>query len=158
MEDQFHRLQHRPQPEPGTTNSVSLHHRMILEDDEKMSFASTKPNLEKRRMEQEHVALQSQQQSKRIDNAEGSMTDHIADQTESMSDIAEDPLSPTMLTSPWEQATSHSNNLPEVRRLSGNFNAPTHVEGKRHNDLKSPRGFRGAVKGWVKRSPSSTVA
>ncbi|KAH7380157.1 hypothetical protein BKA66DRAFT_442472 [Pyrenochaeta sp. MPI-SDFR-AT-0127] len=53
-------------------------------------------------------------------------------------------------TSPLAQSNSHS----ETRRLSGNFNAPTHVELERCKDQK--RGLRGmdkvksTVRGWVK--------
>ncbi|XPS73655.1 hypothetical protein M3J09_005796 [Ascochyta lentis] len=115
---------------------------MTLEEYQKRSFVPTKANLEERQSGQDQAALQNQQQGQR----------------KSMSDISNDPLSTTTPTSP--RASPHySNSRPEVRRLSGNFNAPTYVEVERHNDTKSRRSsFKGIFKGWVKRSPPPTVA
>lgn len=137
----------------GVPNSVSTYHKMSLEEYQKMSFIPTEENLDKRGLEQGQAAMQSQPQGKRADNAARSITDHDADERKSMSDFEKDPLFPSTSTSPQERAKSHSHNPPEIRRLSGNFNAPTHVEVKRHNETKSPRGFRETIRGWVKRSP-----
>ena len=53
------------------------------------------------------------------------------------------------------QQPGQSSPPPEVRRISGNFNAPTHVEIERHNDTaKSTRSkikrLENTVKGWVR--------
>jgi hypothetical protein len=53
------------------------------------------------------------------------------------------------------RATQPSSSPPEIRRISGNFNAPTHVEIERHNDTaKSARSrikrLENTVKGWVR--------
>ena len=61
-------------------------------------------------------------------------------------------------TSPNEQAKPLSTSRPEVGRLSGNFNAPTHVEVKRHKDTKRPRSLGKMIKGWVKSPSPPTIA
>ncbi|KZM28394.1 uncharacterized protein EKO05_0004880 [Ascochyta rabiei] len=123
----------------GSPNSVSSYHRMTLEEYQKLSYVPTRANLEKRQLEQDQAALQDQQQ----------------DQRKSRGHISENPLS-TTLASP--QANSHSSSRPEVRRLSGNFNAPTYVELERHNNTRRRRSsFREIVKGWAKKSPPPTV-
>jgi hypothetical protein len=50
---------------------------------------------------------------------------------------------------------TYPSSSPGVRRISGNFNAPTHVEIERHNDAaKSARSkirrLENTVKGWVR--------
>ena len=143
----------------GAPNFVPSYHKMSVEEYRNMSFVPTKANLEKRRLEQEEAALQDQQQSKRIvGNTARSATDHNAGERKSMSDFEKDPPSTTTSNSPRERVNSHLNYRPEVKRLSGNFNAPTHVELERHNETKSPRGFRGTIKGWMKKSPPPTIA
>lgn len=50
----------------GVPNFAPSYHKMSVEEYKEMSFVPTKANLEKRRLEQEQAALQSQQQGKRI--------------------------------------------------------------------------------------------
>lgn len=54
--------------------------------------------------------------------------------------------------SPWRSPMQAS--PPEIRRLSGNFNAPTHVELERHKDYrrrsKGMDKIKNAVRGWVR--------
>lgn len=141
----------------GAPNFVSTYHKMTLEEYQKMSFVPTKANLEKRRLEQESAALQT---GKRDDNAGRRMTDNDAGERKSMtgSEVGEDTFSTSSTVSPSEQTDSRSNSQPKIRRLSGNFNAPTHVEVERHNDVKGSRSIRGTIKSWMKKSPPPTVA
>lgn len=74
-----------------------------------------------------------------------------------MSDFNKDALSTTP-KSAWERPNSQPHSRPEVKRLSGNFNAPTQVEVDHHNEIKSPRGFRGTIKGWMRKSPPPLAA
>lgn len=91
-------------------------------------------------------------------NAARTPTDHDAGHENSTSVTSEEPFSTTMLGSPEQSANLYSQARPEVRRLSGNFNAPTHVEVERHKESKGLRNLKGMVKGWVKRSPPPTIA
>lgn len=123
-----------------------------------MTSVPTQANLEKGRSEEEQTALWDQGQGKRVGTVTGSMADHGTDQKKWMSDSSEDPLSTKSTSPPWERANAHSTARPEVRHLSGNFNAPTTIELERHNKTKKSRSFRGTIKAWVKKSPPSTIA
>jgi hypothetical protein len=85
------------------------------------------------------------------------MADHDAGERSSANSFGKDPLSTTTSMLPIEGPNSQTSPRPEVRRVSGNFNAPTYVEVERHKDTNSPRGFRGRIRSLVKRSPP-TVA
>ncbi len=138
----------------GTPNSVPAYHKMTVEDYNRMTSIRTQPDLERRRPGQEQIALQIQQQEGRCAlSVKGTTVDHDAGQEKPVCDIG--PLSTTASSSPHVRANSHPSSWPEVRRLSGNFNSPTDVEMERH--AKSPRSLRMTIKGWVKKSPPSTV-
>ena len=139
-------------------NSVPSYHKMTVEEYKDMSFVPTKANLEKRRLEHAKATSPSQQQGRCVDNGGSILTDYNADQCKSMSDISEDPFSSATSTSPQDQANLHSSSRPEVGSVSGNFNAPTHVEVKRHQDTKRSRSFSKMIKGWVKKSSPPTIA
>jgi hypothetical protein len=68
-----------------------------------------------------------------------------------------DPLATTS-HSPWERRISRSYHQPEVKHLSENFNAPTQAEVDQHNDIKGLRGFRGTIKGWMRKSSPPALA
>jgi hypothetical protein len=140
----------------GVPNSAPSYHKMTVEEYKERTFVPTKANLEKRRLERERAALK--QQSMCFYNAARTPTDHDAGHENSTSVTSEEPFSTTMLGSPEQSANLYSQARPEVRRLSGNFNAPTHVEVERHKESKGLRNLKGMVKGWVKRSPPPTIA
>jgi len=67
-----------------------------------------------------------------------------------------DPLTTTP-HSPWERRIVRSHNQSEVGHLSRNFNAPTQSEVDHHDETKKLRGFRGKIKGWVRKSSPPAV-
>lgn len=129
----------------GIPNQAPSYHKATVEDYQRMSFVPTKANLEKRHLEEEQAALQDRRQGKRsVLNAARSNTDHDVAERKSSTDSDEDPQFITT-------SSLQSYPQPDIRRLSGNFNAPTQVEVNRHNETK--RSFRGKIKQWMGKSP-----
>lgn len=133
----------------GYANSAPSYHKMSIEEYQKMSFVPTEENLAKKQHpEQEQAALRNWRQGECfVGNTASTATDHNIGQR----NMDKDPLATTS-HSPWERQMSRSYHQPEVRHLSGNFNAPTQVEVNHHNDTRSLRGFRGTIKGWIRKS------
>ena len=140
----------------GIPNSAPTYRKATLEEYQRSSFIPTKANLEKQRLGHEQTELQDRHQGKQnVHRAARSITDHdVGERRSSDSDV--DPHSTATSNSLRERPSSQSYSQPEVRRLSGNFNAPTQVEVDRHNETK--RSLRGKIKDWLGRSPPETVA
>ena len=138
----------------GYASSAPSYHEMSIEEYQKMCFVPTKRNsANKQQSEQEQATLQGWHQGK---CSVGDIASKATDHNKGQRNMSKDPL-PTTSYSPWERRILRSHNQPEVRHLSGNFNAPTQVEVDHHDEAKSLRGFRGTIKGWMRKSSSSTV-
>jgi len=65
----------------------------------------------------------------------------------------DDVQSPIRLSSPEHRSTppsAHHTSQGEIRRISGNFNAPTHIELERHNDHKKGARAMGKLKSAIR--------
>jgi len=102
-----------------------------------MSFVPTKDHsTKKQQSEQEQAASRDWHQGQRT--------------------MEKDPLA-TASHSYWERRISQSHHQSEVRHLSGDFNTPTQAEVDHHNETRKLRGFRGTIKGWVRKSSPPAV-
>jgi hypothetical protein len=139
----------------GYANSAPSYHKMSLEEYQKTSFVPTKGNsAKKQQSEQEQATLRDWHQGTcRVSNTASKATDHNIGQR----NMDKDPLATTS-HSPWERRISRSYHQPEVRHFSENFNAPTQAEVDHHNETKGLRGFRGTIKGWMRKSSPPAVA
>ena len=138
----------------GYANSAPSYHKMSLEEYQKMSFVPTKDHsTKKQQSEQEMATLRDWHQGKcLVGNTASKATDH----NQGQHNMDNDPLTTTP-HSPWERRILRSHNQSEVGHLSGNFNAPTQAEVDHHDETKKLRGFRGKIKGWVRKSSPPAV-
>lgn len=138
----------------GYANSAPSYHKMSLEEYQKMSFVPTKDHsTKKQQSEQEQAASRDWHQGKCfVGNTANKATDH----NEGQRTMEKDPLA-TASHSYWERRISQSHHQSEVRHLSGDFNTPTQAEVDHHNETRKLRGFRGIIKGWVRKSSPPAV-